>query len=567
MSVVATAGHVDHGKSALVRALTGMEPDRWEAERRRGLTIDLGYAWTTLPEVGPVAFVDVPGHRRFIGNMLSGVGPAAGVLLVVAADGGWGAQSEEHLRAVHALRLRHGVLAVTRADLADPGPTLAATRERLRGTSLEGIPAVTVSARTGAGIPRLREELTALARRMPTPPADAPVRLWVDRSFSVRGAGTVVTGTLSAGRVGSGDTLTLRPDRGGRGRPVVLRGVHSMDRAVPEARGPARVALNLRGVEVAEVGRGHALLSPDQPWWPATGADVLLDDDALPAEVTLHVGTAAVPARLRMLGGSHARLSWEPHLPLVPGDRLILREPGREGALVGALVLDAVTPPLRRTGAGRHRAHALGAAAGRTVVVAGRTVSSATASAWREALVELVARQAARDPLTPWVDADVALAEVRRRVGMPDLTTLRAVAADAGLTAEGGRLRRDATAQAAPDGLAVVLARLRADPLDSPTRPELDRLGLGAREVAAAARAAGVLRLPGDVLLGVHAVEETLRRLDGLAQPFTAAQARAALGTSRRVLIPLLEHLDARGLTHRGADGRRRVTGRPGLRG
>ena len=566
MSVVATAGHVDHGKSALVRALTGMEPDRWEAERRRGLTIDLGYAWTTLPEVGPVAFVDVPGHRRFIGNMLSGIGPAAGVLLVVAADGGWSAQSEEHLRAVHALRLRHGVLAVTRTDLADPAPALAATRERLRGTSLEGIPAVTVSARTGDGVARLRAELAALTRRMPRPPSDAPVRLWVDRSFSVRGAGTVVTGTLAGGRVGGGDTLALVPARDGRTRAVVVRGVHSMDRAVAEALGPVRVALNLRGVEVADVGRGQALLSPDHPWWPSTRADVLLDDDRLPAEVTLHVGTAAVPARVRTLAGVHARVSWEAPLPLAPGDRLILREPGREGALVGALVLDAVTPPLRGAGSARHRAAALGSATGRTVVAGGRSVSAATAGAWREALLGLVDRQAARDPLTPGVDADVALGELRRRVGMPDLTTLRAVAEEAGLATEGGRLGRDRGAQE-PDGLAEVLRRLRADPLDSPSRPELEQLRLGPREVAAAARTAGVLRLPGDVLLGAAAVEEAVHRLRGLPQPFTPAQARASLGTSRRVLIPLLEHLDSRGLTHRGPDGRRSVTGRAGGRG
>ncbi|WP_130011882.1 selenocysteine-specific translation elongation factor [Serinicoccus sediminis] len=566
MSVVATAGHVDHGKSALVRALTGMEPDRWEAERRRGLTLDLGYAWTTLPEVGPVAFVDVPGHRRFIGNMLSGIGPAAGVLLVVAADGGWSAQSEEHLRAVHALRLRHGVLVVTRSDLADPAPTLARARGHLRGTSLDGIPAVAVSARTGEGIDLLRTEIADLVRHMPPPPADAPVRLWVDRSFSVRGAGTVVTGTLPAGRVRAGDTLTLTPTPGGRPRSVGVRGVHSRDRAVEEAAGPARVALNLRGVDVAEVGRGQALLSPGHPWWLSTAVDVLLDEDTLPAEVTAHVGTAAVPARLRPLGGAYARVTWGPELPLGPGDRLILREPGREGSLVGALVLDAVTPPLRRTGAARLRASALEAAAGRTAVVAGRQVSTATADAWRAAVDGLVARRATRDPLTPWVGEEPALAELRRRVGVPDLATLRAAAAEAGLTPEGGRLVREGSTEE-PPGLTALLRRLRADPLDSPSRPELAALSLGPREVAAAARAPGVLRLPGDVLLGAGAVDRTVRQLRSLPQPFTTAQARALLGTSRRVLVPLLEHLDGRGLTHREPDGRRRVTGLDGADG
>ncbi|WP_298889115.1 selenocysteine-specific translation elongation factor [uncultured Serinicoccus sp.] len=560
MSVIATAGHVDHGKSALVRALTGIEPDRWEAERRRGLTIDLGYAWTTLPGAGTVAFVDVPGHRRFIGNMLSGIGPAAGVLLVVAADGGWSAQSTEHLRAAHALRLEHGVLAVTRSDLADPDPTLAESRSRLRGTSLDGIPAVTVSARTGTGLEGLREELAALARRMPRPPADSPVRLWVDRSFTVRGAGTVVTGTLAAGTVRPGDHLALTT-LGGRERDVVVRGVHSMDRAVEAAAGPARVALNLRGVDVEDVGRGQTLLSPDHSWWPTVTADVLLDDDELPAEVTAHVGTAAVSARLRLLAGRHARVSWQTPVPLAPGDRLILRDPGREGSLVGALVLDAITPPLRRTGAARARASALTAAAGATTTIAGRAVSRATASAWQLGLADLLARRADADPLTPWVEEEAALTELRRRVGMPDLATLRAVASGSGLRVEGGRLvRHGSAAPQVSSGLDALLQRLAEDPLDAPSRPELAALGLGVREIAAAARSQSVLRLPGDVLLGSTAPTLAVGLLRDLPQPFTAAQARERLGTSRRVLIPLLEHLDARGRTHRGADGLRTVT-------
>ena len=151
MHVLATAGHVDHGKSALVRALTGIEPDRWEEEHRRGLTIDLGYAWTTLPSGQEVAFVDVPGHQRFVGNMLAGLGPAPAVLFVVAADEGWRQQSGEHLAAVDALGIRHGLLVVTRSDLADPAATLADAGERLAASSLGACEAVAVSARTGAG--------------------------------------------------------------------------------------------------------------------------------------------------------------------------------------------------------------------------------------------------------------------------------------------------------------------------------------------------------------------------------------------------------------------------------
>src|ERR1700743_2995859 len=159
MYVVATAGHVDHGKSTLVRALTGMEPDRWAEERRRGMTIDLGYAWMTLPGGEQLAFVDVPGHERFVPNMLAGLGPGPAVMFVVAADGGWMPQSAEHLAAVDALGVRHGLLAVTRADLADPAPAIRQARAEIARTSLVPVEAVAVSAVTGQGLDELRSAL------------------------------------------------------------------------------------------------------------------------------------------------------------------------------------------------------------------------------------------------------------------------------------------------------------------------------------------------------------------------------------------------------------------------
>src|SRR5438034_7287462 len=167
MHVIATAGHVDHGKSALVRVLTGMEPDRWAEERRRGLTIDLGFAWTKLPGGERVAFVDVPGHERFVANMLAGVGPAPAVLFVVAADGGWMPQSAEHLAALNALGVRHGLLVATRSDLGDGQLALAEAREYLRGTRLAGIDGVALSAVTGEGLDELRDALDTALRAMP----------------------------------------------------------------------------------------------------------------------------------------------------------------------------------------------------------------------------------------------------------------------------------------------------------------------------------------------------------------------------------------------------------------
>jgi selenocysteine-specific elongation factor len=184
MFVVATAGHVDHGKSTLVRRLTGMEPDRWAGERRRGLTIDLGFAWANL-DAGEIAFVDVPGHERFVPNMLAGVGPAPAVILVVAADEGWMRQSAEHLAALDALGVRHGLLVVTKSDRADPAPATAQALAQVRETTLGEVPAVAVSGHTGEGLDRLREELSALVTRLPPPDPAADVRLWADRVFTI----------------------------------------------------------------------------------------------------------------------------------------------------------------------------------------------------------------------------------------------------------------------------------------------------------------------------------------------------------------------------------------------
>ncbi|MGH3790844.1 MAG: selenocysteine-specific translation elongation factor, partial [Pseudonocardiaceae bacterium] len=244
MHVIATAGHVDHGKSTLVRALTGMEPDRWAEERRRGMTIDLGFAWTTLPTGSTVAFVDVPGHERFVPNMLAGVGPVPAVMFVVAADEGWMPQSREHLQALHALDVRHGLLVVTRSDLMDPELAREEALEYLASSSLGRVPAVCVSGTTGVGLDELRAAVDSLVAGLPAPDVEADVRLWVDRAFTIRGAGTVVTGTLAGGTVHVGDELVLVPG----GRRVSVRGLQSLGVSVESAPAVARVAVNLRGV-------------------------------------------------------------------------------------------------------------------------------------------------------------------------------------------------------------------------------------------------------------------------------------------------------------------------------
>lgn len=600
MHVLATAGHVDHGKSALVRALTGIEPDRWAEEHRRGLTIDLGYAWTTLPSGEEVAFVDVPGHQRFIGNMLAGLGPAPAVLFVVAADEGWRQQSDEHLAAVDALGLRHGLLVVTRSDLADPAAALADAGERLAASSLGGCEAVAVSAKTGAGLDALREALERLVARLPPPDPTARLRLWVDRSFTIRGSGTVVTGTLGEGRVSVGDELEVG------GRRVRVRGLQSRERPREEVFAVARVAVNLRGVAADEIARGSVLLAPGA-WRATSTVDVRLSTDAreLPARAMLHIGTAAQEVRLRPLSGDTARLLMPVALPLRAGDRAILRDPGAQRVVAGVVVLDIDPPPLQRRGAGARRGQELAAATGavdlETEVHRRGAMRTQDASAlgldvgrhatsdarlapaddrtegadavvrhgewlvdrevwrqWGDALRAALEAQVRDEPLEPTLTLEAA----RAAAGPPDRSLVPALAGETGLEVAAGRVGLPgvtASLGKAEEGLRRIEERLGESPFAAPERPELDAVGLGPREVAAAVRTGRLVRLPDDVLLLPSAPARAMRVLAALPQPFTTSEARQALGTTRRVVIPLLEHLDGRGWTRRLDGSHRQV--------
>ena len=586
MHVVATAGHVDHGKSTLVRALTGMEPDRWAEERRRGMTIDLGYAWAALPSGEVLGFVDVPGHQRFIGNMLAGLGPAPAVLVVVAADEGWRRQSGEHLAAVDALGLEHGLLVVTRSDLADPAAAMTEARDQVRGSSLGDVEAVAVSGLTGAGLPELQAALDRLVAGLPPAVVDGPVRLWLDRSFSVRGSGTVVTGTLGAGTLRVGDELELH------GRTVRIRGLQSLGQPYEQVAAVARVAVNLRGVEREEVERGDALLTRGA-WREVAAMDLRLSVDPreLPAELLLHVGSTAVAVRLRPLGPDTARAVLHRPLPLRAGDRALLRDAGRQTVAAGALVLDADPPGLRRRGAAAERGsalvtagavpnlidevarrgavrraelQALGVATERVdgVVVHGDWLIAPTRwTAWTRGLQAAVDAHARSAPL----EGGLPHAAASHAVGLPDQRLLAPLAAAAGLESAAGRLSRPGvgvTLGAAEDAIAELEKRLAAEPMAAPEAPDLAALGLGVRELAAAERAGRLLRLREDVVLLPDGPARAMRVLAGLPQPFTLSQARVALGTTRRVAVPLLEHLDSRGWTRR-LDGLLREVRRP----
>ena len=358
LRVIATAGHVDHGKSSLIVRLTGIDPDRWAEEKRRGLTIDLGYAWCTLPSGREIGFVDVPGHERFIGNMLAGVGPVRLVLFVVAADEGWKPQSEEHLQILDVLGVRGGVIALTKRDLVDGEMLALATeeiRERVADTGLADAPILPVSSESGEGIDALATALDAMLDGV-GPPDEARARLHIDRVFTIKGAGTVVTGTLSGDCLGVGDEVELYP-AGARARIRSLQ-THkqSEDRACPVS----RVAANLVGVERDRLGRGDVLASP-AAWRPTRVFEARLHavggrSRAVTARgaFKLYVGAAEVDARVRFYGttklepGAEAFVRITATTPLVldVGDRFVVREAGRRETVAGGTVLD-VAPPAR----------------------------------------------------------------------------------------------------------------------------------------------------------------------------------------------------------------------------
>ncbi|WP_433149915.1 selenocysteine-specific translation elongation factor [Actinomadura nitritigenes] len=585
MHVVATAGHVDHGKSTLVRALTGMEPDRLEEERRRGLTIELGFAWTDLPGGEPVAFVDVPGHERFVATMLAGVGPVPAAMVVVAADQGWQRQSQEHLAVLDALGVRHGLLAVTRRDLTDAA-TAARVRddalERIAATSLGEVAAVEVSGATGQGLDGLRAALADLAAALPEPDRAADVRLWIDRVFTVQGRGTVVTGTLGAGTLRVGDRLAAG------GETVRVRGLQSLKRQYDEVGAVARVAVNLHGGAGA-LRRGDALLTPGR-WLPTELVDVRLHGDPareLPRRLVLHVGSAAVPVHVRALGEDTARLALERPLPLRAGDAALLRDPGRHRVPAGVAVLDVRPEPFTRRGAAAARARELaamgprpdGAAELRRRGLARRAdliamgvppPSEPVAGDWladpghwddlRRRLRDAVEEHARTHPTDPGLPAEAA----RRVLGLPDRALVEALAT--GLHRRDGRLYGTATAPELPPHVRRAVDAVRRDlagaPFNAPDAGRLAELGLTPKLIAAAAAAGALLRVADGIVLLPGADAEAAALLAKLDPPFTLSEARRALGTTRRVAVPLLEHLDEQGYTVRVDDLRRRCTER-----
>ncbi len=354
MHVVGTAGHVDHGKSSLVRALTGIDPDRLKEEKAREMTIDLGFAWLTLPGGDVIGIIDVPGHRDFIENMLAGVGGIDAVIFVVAADEGAMPQTREHLAIIDLLRIPAGVVALTKIDLAPDADWLELVQlelsEVMRGTVLENAPVFPVSARTGEGLDGLQAAIVNMLGQQPPARDIGRPRLWVDRVFSVSGFGTVVTGTLVDGQLTLGQEIELQPG-GLRGR---VRGLQTHGKALEVALPGSRVAVNIGGVDKSDVRRGHLLTLPGS----VTPTRLIavqfrhLPDAPRPlrhnAEVKFFCGAAETVATARVLDaevlmpGAEGWLQLELRepLPLLKEDRFILRYPSPGTTIGGGTVID-----------------------------------------------------------------------------------------------------------------------------------------------------------------------------------------------------------------------------------
>ena len=561
MHVVATAGHVDHGKSTLVEALTGTDPDRFAEEKARGLTIDLGFATTTLPSGAALSLVDVPGHVRFIKNMLAGVGAVDACLFVVAATEGWKPQSEEHLRILELLGVRHGVVALTKVGPADDDLVDLAhleVEERVAGTFLEGAPVVDTDAPTGVGLDNLRAALDDLLAATPTAADHGRPRLWIDRAFSARGAGTVVTGTLTGGRLHTDDELAVHP----AGSPVRVRALQNHHAERDELPPGSRCAVNLVGVAHDEVVRGHVLVRSDQ-WHHTTVVDASLRVlDRLDHPVSrrgahvVYLGSGEHPVRMRILGpdaldpGTEGavRIHLPEPLPLLPGDRFVLRESGRAETVGGGEVLD-VDPTERASRARPDRS------VDRVVRERGWVPV--------DELERLTGER--REPdLDRWVVDPVVLHRT-----LEDLRNALADAGPRGLDLVGlGELARaavvlldDAEVEAGrlvPAGVADPLAdhpfvaALAASPFVPPSPDGVDRGEL--RELV---RRGDVVEVEG-IFFASSAVDAAARLAARLLvdhpEGFTVSTFREEAGNTRKHAMPLLARLDATGMTRRRGD-------------
>ncbi|MDQ6711836.1 MAG: selenocysteine-specific translation elongation factor [Candidatus Dormibacteraeota bacterium] len=616
--VVGTAGHIDHGKSTLVLALTNIDPDRLEEEKRRGMTIDLGFAYMELPSGRRVGIVDVPGHRRFLKNMLAGVHGMDAVLLVIAADEGPMPQTREHLAIIDLLGIEHGVVVLTKSDLVDDA-WLALVREDLTGllseSSLRQAPIVAVSSSTGAGLEQLRVALDAeLARTAPRPDLGRP-RLPVDRSFAMSGFGTVVTGTLVGGTLQQGAELALLP----AGRRVRIRGLQQHNRSVEEARPGSRTAVNLSGLDHSEVRRGDVLALPGTlPASRRLDARLVVLPGVQPLrhhqQLQMYHETSEVMIELSLLdrdelrGGEEGWVQLFAPQPVVAldGDRFILRVPSPAATVAGGVIVDSAPRRHRRRDAAviadlaaRERADPAASA----VLELGKHPSGLTEtelagrlgvspSQLEKLLAPLVDRGAVRRLASRWLTREqweqivsrvvtglnayhaaqplrrgMPKEELRSRTGIPaelfaELVTRLSV--DRALVDLGGEVaaatHHPALTSEQETAIGAFVAELEGQPFNPPPLADLvRRYRLTPALLQYLVVDGRVVRVNEDTAFARSAYDDAVRRLRlhlTEHRTLTVAAARDLLGSSRRYVLPLLEWLDAQKITRRVGDDR-----------
>jgi selenocysteine-specific elongation factor len=605
--VVGTAGHIDHGKSTLITALTGIDPDRLAEEKRRGMTIDLGFAHMLLPSGREIGMVDVPGHARFMRNMLAGTHGLDAVLLVVAADEGVMPQTREHLEVVDLLEVRRGIVVLSKADLVDEAwleLVTAEVRETLETTALAGAAVLPVSAVTGQGLGELIAALDGLLDGAEPRVDLGRPRLPIDRVFTMSGFGTVVTGTLVDGTLSVGDELEVVP----QGRLVRVRGLQRHNRSVETASPGSRVAANITGVEKSELGRGD-VLSPPQTLQSTRRIDARVRVLASAprslrhgAELLLHTGTTEVGCRVIVLAGdaiepgegTYVQLYLERVIAARNQDGFILRVPSPPMTLAGGRFVDVA--PRKHS---RHDA-AVGESLGRRAagdvlqeelckyprgVTVAALLKATTAQqtdveglrarrigewlfadeAWNaiaeRAMSEVQAYHAAH-PLR----SGMAREELRSRLRLPP-NSFPAVLAS--LVKEGRLHEKDGAiaapehrvAIAASDGPAARLLEVLAEhPFAPPSLPDaMERTGAGLEVVRALAQRGDLVRVSEDIAFTQDAyakVVAVVKELIATTGSVTVAQLRDRMGASRRPVLAVLEHLDAEKLTRRVGDQR-----------
>ncbi|MEY4404280.1 MAG: selenocysteine-specific elongation factor [Actinomycetota bacterium] len=574
MTVIATAGHVDHGKSSLVLALTGTDPDRWAEEKRRGMTIDLGFAHTQLPSGETASFIDVPGHIRFLRNMLAGVGAIDGCILVVDAKEGWMPQTEEHFQILKLLGLQHGVIALTKVDLVDAkveSDRRNEIRTELRESFLSDAPIVSVSVVSSKGLDEIRNAIDVLIgdskRNSPKRNRNRP-RLWIDRSFSSRGAGTVVTGTLIDGSLDSDTELTVVRTR----QRVRVREIQQHEKSTPQLAPGHRCALNLVGVNHAEIFRGDALVIEDQ-WLPSTMFDASLAIvPSLQHRVTrrgsysVYIGSGEFAAKIRLIGTRElqanekgfVRIAVQTPIPILPGDRYILRESGRQETIGGGEILD-IAPTLRASKANPDRS-------------VDRVISERQWVTAKE--LELLTGEACQPMVGDWLTTAKLLDTTRKELALKlaktsdglEISRLKpheqaVLATLPDVVIEMGRARIKGASSITEHPYVGLFAKAGVTPPDTKT---LDR------NIVRQIVQRGLFVDIDGVVFHISALETARLNVQKMLQQhpngFTVSQFRENLGITRKHAVPLLEALDRRAITKRNGDlrvGGARLNGEP----